>query len=202
MSHELQAGRINEKTGRAEKRVWGGNGKKEIAADKCLLIMACVNMAEEPDEGEIVNLPSRNTNLLQACIQNRVPCPHSLCSQNKYRLYTDLEQHCRIAHSRVRFSGEIKKEAITLKEDLHFNERKTYLETLHRNEIKVGLSAEETDFTITCGNIKQNIISEKVEVAVKKFGLLLQSEPQRVHWTNTVKEVQAQAEEEFIRFNF
>ena len=60
----------------------------------------------------------------------------------------------------MRFSGQIKKAAMTLKEDLHFNELKTYSETLHRNKIKVGLLAEETDFTVTCGNIKQNIISE------------------------------------------
>ena len=71
-------------------------------------------MAEGPDKGEIVKLPSRDTNRLQACIQNKVPCPHSLCSQNKDRFYTNLEQHYRVAHSRIRFSGEIKKRAVTL----------------------------------------------------------------------------------------
>ena len=126
------------------------------------------NMAEEPDEGEIVKLPSRDTNHLQACMQNKVPCPHSLCSQNKDRFYTDLEQHYRAAHSRVRISGEIKKAAVRLKDDLPFNELNIYLKTLHRNKIKVGLSAGETDFTITCGNIKQNIIFEQAEVVVKK----------------------------------
>ena len=105
-------------------------------------------MAEETDKGKIVKLVSRETNLLQACIQNRVPCLHSLCSQNKNRIYTDLEHHFRVAHSRVRFSCEIKKAAAILKDGLHFNELKTSLETLHGNKIKVGLSTEETDLTI------------------------------------------------------
>ena len=79
----------------------------------------CVKMAEEPDKREIVKLSSRDTSLLQACMQNKVPCPHSLCSHNKDRFYTDLGQHYRVAHSRGRFSGEIKKAAVTLKEDPH-----------------------------------------------------------------------------------
>ena len=165
--------------------------------------MACANIAEEPDNREIEKLLCRDTNLLQACIQNKVPCPHSLCSQNKDRFYTDLEQHYRVAHSRVRFSSEIKKAAVTLKEELHFNELKTYLETSHRNKIKVGLSVEETDFTIMCGNIKQNIISEKAEVAVKKFGLLLQSKGilDKYSKGSTGTTVRVTSKDEFICFN-